>query len=225
MAWVGGKGVSLEWLVEWFTRIQPYEMQGDRKLKSTRISGDWVVRDGVSPKKLLQGLGAVFREECKVPVRLRLVTKDRQVIVAEGTYRYRPMPGRGTVAEDHETGYEGNNLQDYDQLDVYEHDRNDLTDEDEEVGGLDRLLSFLTRCIDRPVIGEGIKLPADMTSRKASEREHLLEWRSKSRTLREALEKGTLDEAAILKHLSEQTGLTFSEKPRRVRVLLVERAE
>jgi hypothetical protein len=32
-----------------------------------------------------------------------------------------------------------------------------------------------------------------------------------------------VDEAAILKHVAEQTGLTFSEKPRQVRVLLVER--
>jgi hypothetical protein len=37
--------------------------------------------------------------------------------------------------------------------------------------------------------------------------------------------QGTLDEAAILKHLSAQTGLTFTEKTRRVRALLVERVD
>ena len=43
--------------------------------------------------------------------------------------------------------------------------------------------------------------------------------------LRVALEEGTLDRAAILKHLSDQTGLTFTEKTRRGRVLFIERVE
>jgi hypothetical protein len=38
-------------------------------------------------------------------------------------------------------------------------------------------------------------------------------------------QRAKIDEAAVLKHLSEQTGLTFSEKTRRVRVLYVERTE
>jgi hypothetical protein len=144
------------------------------------------------------------------------------VIVAEGTYTYRPMPGRSTLEEVYTDEVSG--LRDYDQLEVFEHDRNGLTWV--QSGSLDKLLSFLTKCIDRPVIDEGIRLPTDMTSRKPSEREHLLEWRSRKRSrLRDALEKGTLDTAAILKHLGEQTGLSFSEKTRRTRVLLIERVE
>ncbi|MHC4406729.1 MAG: hypothetical protein ACYTG0_44470 [Planctomycetota bacterium] len=224
MGWVGGKGVSVAGLVDTFTGIHSYEMQGDRKLKWTRLPGDWVVRDGVPAERMLQGLGAVLREECKVPVRFRLAEADHQVILAEGTYTYQPMPGRSTVTEDHKYGYEGSDLQDYDQLEIFQHDRNGLTQV--QSGTLDKLLSFLTECVDCPVIDGGIKLPADMTSRKPSEREHLLEWRSREWwKYRDALEKGTLDTAAILKHLSEQTGLTFSERTRRTRVLLIERAE
>jgi hypothetical protein len=220
MGWVGGKGPTVAHLIESFTGIHSYEMQGDLKLKWTCVPGDWVILDGVPAEKMLQGLEAVFRDECKLPVRLRLVEKDRQTIVAEGTYNYRPLPGRSTVTEDHKYGYEGNDLQDYDQLEIFEQDRDGLTDE--QSGSLGQLLSFLTQIIDRPVIGGDIKLPADMTSTKPSEREHLLEWRSRNVRLREALEKGTLDEAAILKHLGEQTGLSFSEKPRRVRVLEIQ---
>ena len=224
MGWVGGKGVEVVRLVESFTRIMSHEIEGDRKLKWTRIAGDWVVRDGVPAEKMLQGLEAVLREECKAPIRFRLAEKDRQIIVVSGKYNYRPMPGRSTVTEDHRSGYEGNDLQDYDQLEIFARDRNGLTEE--QSGDLAHLLSFLTWYLDRPVIGAGIRLPANMESSKPSERDHLLEWRSGNWRLRdEALEKGTLDEAAILKHLSEQTGLTFGEKTRRMRVLDIERAE
>jgi hypothetical protein len=148
--------------------------------------------------------------------------RDRQLIVAQGTYTYRPMPGRSTLEEVY-TG-EMSDLKDYDQLETFEHDRDGLTWVQR--GSLDKLRSFLRKCSDRPVIDEGIRLTADMTSRKRSEREHLLEWRSKKRwRFRDALEKGTLDTSAILNHLSDQTGLTFSEKTRRPQVLLIERAK
>jgi hypothetical protein len=94
-------------------------------------------------------------------------------------------------------------------------------------GSLHELLSFLTIYLDRPVVGEGIRLPADMTSGKSGKREHLLQWwlAAKPMLHDEALANGSFDEAAVLKHLSEQTGMTFSEKTRRVRVLLVEGVE
>jgi len=224
MGWVGGEGVSVAGLVNTFTKIRSYEMLGDRKLKFTFIPGDWVVRDGVPAEKMLQGLGAVLREECNVPVRLRLAEADRPVIVVAGTYTYRPMPGRRTVTEDHKFGYEGSDLQDYDQLEIFQHDRDGLTQV--RSGNFDELLSFLTDRIHRPVIDGGVKLPATMTSPKPSQREHLLEWRSREWwKIRDAIADGTLDTAAILKHLSDQTGLTFSEGTRRGRVVLIERAE
>ena len=65
-----------------------------------------------------------------------------------------------------------------------------------------------------------------MTSKEPSQRKHLLEWRARAWwKFRDALADGTLDTAAILKNLSEQTGLTFSEATRRARVLMIERAE
>jgi hypothetical protein len=223
MGWVGGKGAPLAWLIESWTGIHSYEMQGDRTLKQARIPGDWVVRDGIPAEKLFQGLETVLRDECHVPVRFRLGERDRQVIVVEGTYAYRPLPGRSTVAEDY--GHEGNKLQDYDQLEIDEHDRSGPSFG--RSGSLQELLSFLTHYLDRPVVGGEIRLPADMTSGKSAKREHLLQWWwSEDPMLHdEALAKGSFDEAAVLKRLSEQTGMTFSEKTRRVRVLLVERVE
>jgi len=219
-----GKGRQyLESLVQSFTRIPHYDMRGDHKLKWTRVPGDWVVRDGVAPEKMLQGLEAVLRDECKLPVRFRLVEEDRPIIVVKGKYVYRPLPGRSTVTEDRKYGYEGDDLQDYDQLDLYEHDRAGLTSV--RSGTLAQLLADVRMHVARPLIDEGVQLPEDMTSKKPSKREHFLEWRSKTARIFEAHERGDLDEAALLKRVSEQTGLTFSKEMRRGRVLWIERAE
>lgn len=164
-----------------------------------------------------------MREECKLPLRLRLTEKDRQIIVATGKYRYRPRPGRGTVQEDRWYGYEGNDLQDYDQLEIFEPGRAGLRDEGG--GDIAQLLAYLTFLADRPVVGEGIELPADMKSAKSSVVRHLLSWQTGDARLSDAVEKGPLDVPAMLKRLSEQTGLTFTEKPRRLWVLLIERAD
>lgn len=49
--------------------------------------------------------------------------------------------------------------------------------------------------------------------------------RYNARRFHESRRQKDADEAAILKHVSEQTGLTFSERTRHIRVLLIERAE
>jgi hypothetical protein len=226
ISWQGNKGASVAWLIEVFAKVHSHEIEGDRELKQSRVTGDWVVRYGVSPDKMLKGLESILREECKLPIRLRLEEKDRQIVVASGKYTYRPMPGRGTVKEDRWYGYEGNDLQDYDQLEIFEPDRAGLRNQ-EGAGDIGKLLAYLTFLADRPVIGEGIELPADMTpaTTKSSVVRHLLSWQTGDARLPDAVEKGTLDVPAILKRLSEQTGLTFSEKPRRMRVLVIERDE
>jgi hypothetical protein len=223
MAWLGGHGASLAWLIEVVTQIHSWEMEGDRKLKQSHIAGDWVIRDGVPPEKMLTGLEALLREECKLPLRLRLTEKDRQIIVASGKFQYRPRPGRGTVQEDRWYGYEGNDLQDYDQLEIFGPGLAGLREEGS--GDVAQLLAYLTFLADRPVVGEGIELPADMRPVKSSVVRHLLSWQTGDARLRDAVEKGSLDVPAMLKRLSEQTGLTFTEKPRRLRVLLIERVD
>ena len=129
-AFSGGSGEQpLVELVRWFTGMQSFEIEDDHNLKRVRITGDWVIRDGVAAEKMIQGLEAVLREECKLPLRLRLVQKDRQVIVVSGKYTFRPRPGRGTVQEDRWFGYEGSDLQDYDQLEFFDPNRAGLRDE------------------------------------------------------------------------------------------------
>jgi hypothetical protein len=75
---------------------------------------------------------------------------------------------------------------------------------------------------DHVVIASAIEMRVDMKPDKSSVVRHLLSWHTGDARLNDAVERGTLDVPAILKRLSEQTGLTFSEKARRGRFLLIE---
>jgi hypothetical protein len=204
IGWFGGHGSEVAHLVESFTGICPYEMQGDWQLLQTGVSGDWVIRDGVAPKKLLHGLQTALRLECQLPVRFRLVQKDCQVIVATGQYTFQPLPGNADYTDEA--------FLPWDRIDVYEKDRSTVT---EEGGGtLDDVFDIVARFINRPVVNEVSQLPQNSVC-----------WRWSARRYHEARKRGDVDEPAILKHVSEQTGLTFTETTRTVRVLLVQRAE
>lgn len=75
------------------------------------------------------------------------------------------------------------------------------------------------------VVGEVIGLPADMKSTMSPVAHHLLNWQTGEAMLNDAIKKGALAVPVVLKRLSEQTGLTFSKNPRRLRILLIERAD
>ncbi len=198
----GGKAVGD--LVVDFTRIEHDDLQGDEALINRHVPGDWVVRDGVPPEEMLHEIEAVLRNECKVPVRLRLVQKDCRVIVAEGKYTFHPLPGNADYTDEI--------FEPVDRIDVYEKDR--CTPMEERGGCLDEVLSCVSMFIRRPVINEVSRLP-----------ENLICCRYSARRYNESRKHKDADEAAILKHVSEQTGLTFSEKTRHVRMLLIERAK
>jgi hypothetical protein len=199
-------------LVSSSTGIHGYEMLGDKELIKRRISGDWVIRDGASPERLLPELETILRTECKVPVRFRMTRQDRKVIVAEGNYAYHPLPGRRTVV--YKEGSEENNWHEgnFDELEVVERNRDGLTEERE--GRFADLLEYVSHFINRPVLDEVSRQP-----------KNALIFYYDGRAINSRRAHGALDGAAILKHLGEQTGLTFSERTRRVRVLLVERSE
>jgi hypothetical protein len=197
-------------LVSSFPGIHGYEILGDKELMKRRVSGDWVFRDGAGPERLLPELETILRKECKLPIRLRMTRQDRKVIVAEGNYSYRPLPGRHTIIDlvDSELNERG----DYDELEVFEQDRNGLTEQRE--GDLAEFLEYVSYFINRPVVSEVLRRP-----------NNTLMFYYDGRRMNSRRERGTVDEAAILKHLGEQTGLTFTERTRRVRILLVERSE
>jgi hypothetical protein len=204
MGWAGGGGVEIVSLIDSFTGIESNEMQGDKTLTRTKVTGDWVTRHGASAEELLAELETILRQECKVPVRFKLVHKFRKVIIAEGEYAYRALPGNESYEDD--IGVQ------WDRIDIYESDRSKLR---EEAGRkLDDVFSAVGKFIGRPILNEATRLPKNSVC-----------WRWSAHRFNEAQERGDVDADAILEHLSEQTGLKFSEAYRKGRVLLVERAE
>ena len=157
-------------------------------------------------------LEAILRKECKLSIRLRLVREDRKVIVAEGKYAFRPLPGLRTVTYKETSEENGYREGSYDELDVFNCDPNDLWGSPSD--DLDSLVEYLSHSIDRPVLNEVSRPPKN----------NLILYDNFTPVSRRP-KQGKWDEAALLKHLSEQTGLTFTQNTRRVRVLLVERAE
>ncbi len=212
MGWIGDDGKPVAALITTLTGgyyhhhrgkggVQPYELLGDQQLRGTKITGDWVVRAGASPEKIVEGLEAVLREECSLPIRLRLMEAERKVLVAKGEYSYSPLPGNQGQLDEYG---------DYHLVDIFDKDRNRLQ------GGrgvtLDHVLRGASKFIGRPIYNQVARTP-----------EQRIVWRWSARRYREIREKGDVDESAVLDNLAKQTGLTFEQETRRVRVLLVER--
>lgn len=212
IGWVGDQGPDLSWLVDALTGVRPYESLGDPDLMAIRVSGDWIIREGTADDARAEQLSLILRRDCQLKIRLRLVHEDRKVIVAEGNYSYRPRPGRGTVNYPEGTE-EGNWLEgNYDEIDVLVRDRNDLWDDSSYT--LPLFLERLSHSLGRPVLNEVAQPPMNPlivhdNVKRNSEVFVPVEWNAEKQ----------------LTLLAEQTGLSFTERTRRVRVIHYERTD
>jgi hypothetical protein len=211
MGWIGDDGNPVAALITTLTGgyyhyhrkkgVQSYELLGDQELRGAKIPGDWVVRAGASPGQIVEGLETVLREECSLPICLRLMETERKVLVAKGEYSYSPLPGNENQFDEYG---------DYHVVDIFDKDRRRL-----QAGSgvtLDHVLHAAAKFIGRPIYNQVARSP-----------EERVVWRWSARRYREIGEKGDVDEAAVLDYLAKQTGLTFEQETRRVRVLIVER--
>jgi hypothetical protein len=74
--------------------VHPVEVEGNEDLLKTVVSGDFVYGAGVPDERMVERLGGLLRRDPKMPVKLALREVERDLDVARGTYRYKPMPGR-----------------------------------------------------------------------------------------------------------------------------------
>jgi RNA polymerase sigma factor (sigma-70 family) len=205
------EGHSLEFLLRRAASIPPGDVEGDRELRwATRIAGDFVVRDGAAPKKVVPRLEEILNQEYKLPVKLTLTEADRKVYVLEGKYKFSPTTPGG--AENH--------------IELYADEPRRLPDPPGPLGSpaaeppfkpaVAEFVHALGRFIDqRVVLGKIEGLPEHV-----SWTEHGLPF-----VMVGSEEEWEAAHAAgpVLKHVTEQTGLTVREETRRVRVLSVDR--
>ena len=179
--------------------LHEYEIAGNPELLKTPIRGDWVYREGVSDERKARALEGILKKtlDPKIVVEFRLVERD--VVVVRGKYRYAPIGDRT------------NN-----QIEIY--GKQIVKGGGGHGGGSGKFPEFLKwvgSWIETPVVSEVADPPNEMLS-----------WSYNGRNPATAKERQEdHDETLVLKHLEEQTGLTYTIEHRDIRVLFVDKAK
>ena len=195
---VRSEGWTIRELPRWLGMgLYSYEIEGDPELLKTEVGGDWIVRKGVSAEQLVQPLEAILQRAIRRRITLALRRVEREVVVARGRYHPSPLPGH---AED--------------EIEVYARELARDDDRGDGVGVFPGFLRWTAEWIRRPILNEVESPPKGNIGWHYNQREA-----STERTRR-----GDGDETLVLKHLQEQTGLTFTRAKRPIQILFVERA-
>jgi hypothetical protein len=178
--------------------VDPAEIDGDRELLKTTVTGDWVFREGVPAERMASSLESVLQRALRRRIKIAFRQVERDVVVARGRYRNSPLPGRS-----------------HNQIDLYGKqlvkDANTISSD----GDFPAFLKQVGGFIRRPVVDEVEARPKEPIS-----------WFHHVRSpFTERMRREDHDEAGVLEHLHEQTGLTFTREMKPVRVLFIERAE
>jgi len=175
----------------------PVKIEGDADLVNREINGDWVYRKGVPPEKLIPALEAILQREFRLRITLAFRQVEHDVVVARGRYRYSPVAGRSK-----------------NQVEIY---GNQIVPDGGGAGGgagkFPEFLKSVGEWIDRPVVSDVEAPPQDN-----------IEWFYNARSpFTKQMQREDHDESSVLKHLQEQTGLTFTRETKPIRVLFIER--
>jgi RNA polymerase sigma factor (sigma-70 family) len=194
----GGSASSVPTIAEVLAGIYPQDIDGDGALLEEPVPGDFIVREGAPAEKVVARLDEILRKECALPVKLTLREVERDVFVVKGRWKSAPVEGR----KENEVELYGKQL----------------VPNSGAGGGTDDFAGFLKAAgsfMGRRLVSEVEAPPRGKVS-----------WYNNLRspfTAEQRLED--TDPERVLKHLTEQTGLTFKEDRRKVRILFVERAE
>jgi hypothetical protein len=201
-SWGGstGDGLVLRHLLSSLDRnIYSVEIDGDRKLFETVVTGDWVFRDGVDDERMVRSLESILQRTLRLRIAMTFRQVEREVVVARGQYRSSPVTGRAK-----------------NQVEIYS--KQIVQNGGGAGGGTGKFSTFLKwvgEWIERPVVSEVRTPPTEEIS-----------WFYNSRSpFTEQMRREDHDEALVLQHLKEQTGLTFTRERKPIRILFIERAK
>jgi hypothetical protein len=193
------EGATIRELPRWLKMdLYSYEIEGDAELLKTEVAGDWIVREGVPAEQLIKPLEAILQRAIRLRITLALRWVDREVVVARGRYRPSPLPGHA----------EGD-------IEVYAREIPQDDDRGDAVGAFPYFVRWTAGWIGRPIVNEVESPPKANISWHWNAREASTEQKRRE-------DRGL---TLMLKHLQEQTGLTFTRETRPIRILFVEHAE
>jgi RNA polymerase sigma factor (sigma-70 family) len=173
-------------------------VEGDPALLKAYVTGDFVVRDGAPAEKLVPGLESILRDECELPVKVRLAEVEREVVVARGKFESRPRDGRQK-----------------NEIDVFSRHPIPGTRAGGGSGDLARFLLGVEAFTRRRIVSEVDQPPTGTLS-----------WYFHRRAPATAEEQAAdTDAEAVFKTVAAQTGLTFTTTKKKVPVIFVERVK
>ncbi len=176
----------------------PVEIEGDPDLLNKAISGDWVFREGVPPEELVRPLEAILQRALRLRITLAFRQVEHDVVVVRGRYRSAPLVGRSHTA-----------------IEIYGKQLVENSAADRRSGKFPEFLRGVSEWIDRPVVNEVESPPTENVG-----------WHYNARyPSTEQERRQDHDEASVLQHVREQTGLTFDREKKPIRVLFIERAK
>lgn len=166
--------------------FKPYEIEGPNRLLNLRISGDWTIKDGLSPDDLLKALEPILWKLTKHHIIFEKQTVERDVIVVTGSH-LNVQPGAPIQ-------FYAQNLHDPNPYDGY--------------GDLKMLLETLGTRLEIRFVDETTIAPQSLETKS-------LTW-TYHQDLDAAATKKRRAELTddVLKNVSEQTGLVFTHEQR-----------
>jgi hypothetical protein len=175
--------------------IPHQDIEGDRGLLHQLIEGEFVVRAGAPPERLVPRLEQILRGELDLPARLTLTRAERDVIVVGGRCEPKPRASGGPDA-----------------IDLFAVAPRDDACAGGGSGTFDRFLESLGSYIGRQLVSEVADLPNGRVA-----------WRYHNSTQVLPGPDPNQDAGGVLRNVAGQTGLTFRPEKRVVRVLLLEK--
>jgi hypothetical protein len=178
--------------------IYPAEIDGEPELLKATVAGDWIYRVGIPAQRMVRALEIRLQRALQKRITLKLRTVERDVVVVRGEYRSSPVEGRAK-----------------DQVEIY--GKQIVPGGGGSGGGsgtYSEFLKWVGEWIERPVVSEVQPPPKNQVS-----------WFYNARSpFTEQMRREDHDEALVLQHLHEQTGLTFNRERKPIRILFIERA-
>jgi hypothetical protein len=195
--WAMGFGapLTLGGVADSVTRIFPQELEGDKDLLLEQIPGDFVYAPGADEKLYLQGLKKIMEDQLGTPVNFAFRQVDRSVMVLKGNWKFSPVDAK--ARQDRVVEFYGGRVN---------------NDRSRGGGGTGSSADFggaLGGAIGQQVIIEAERFPREVSWRYNDE-----DWM--------AAGADHQDTDLLIKHISEQTGLTCTVETRKVRRLFVE---
>jgi hypothetical protein len=191
-------GVSLQEAFKRIVGLSKFEYQIPDTLLDVKIKGDWIVRKGATKTQKLKAFERIVQARVKRPIRFKQHSVERDVIVASGTFRFKPL----------------SNTYDNKWIHVF----SDVMDPDERGGGGSGTPEeFLRSLGDIPLSQQVLNETDPSGDTRLNWGWHYSGYLRKVEDDVEKQEKLTM----LLGHLSQQTGLTFKQERRNVKVWTV----